>query len=90
MQINDVKQVIEAVNDRCDVTTVNYGTVQEALDIKEQYGYSYYDSLILASALESGCHRIFTEDMPAGQIINNKLEIVNPFESRLQQPGIYC
>ena len=77
MRAEDVKQVITAINDNCNVSVVNFNTVQKALDLKAKYGYSYYDCLILASALESGCKKIFTEDMQNGQLIENSLTIVN-------------
>jgi predicted nucleic acid-binding protein len=47
--------------------------------IKEKYSYSWWDSLVLASALENSCKIIYTEDMQNGQIIENTLKIVNPF-----------
>ena len=80
MRTNDVKQLITAVNAKCSVVIVGYDTVQKALDLKERYGYSYYDSLVLTSALESNCQKIFTEDMRNGQIIENTLQIVNIFQ----------
>jgi len=43
------------------------------LDLKEIYGYSYYDSLILAAAVLSDCDYIFSEDLQDGQIIENKI-----------------
>jgi predicted nucleic acid-binding protein len=54
--------------------------VQKALDFKEVYGYSYYDSLILAAAVLSDCDYIFSEDLQDRQIIENKIEIVNIFK----------
>lgn len=48
--------------------------------IAKQYKYSIWDSLIIASALESNCSVLYTEDMQDGQIIDGKLTIVNPFE----------
>ena len=35
---------------------------------------------MLASALEYGCKYFISEDMSAGQTIENRLLIVNPFE----------
>ncbi|MCL1806569.1 MAG: PIN domain-containing protein [Oscillospiraceae bacterium] len=80
MRIEEVTQIIEAVYRSCNTSTVSYDTIQKALRLKEQYHYSYYDSLILASALESGCQTVFTEDMRDGQTIDNRLELVNPFD----------
>ena len=45
-------------------------------------GYSFYDALILASALRGGCEILYSEDFQAGQQIRS-LRIVNPFEADL-------
>jgi len=42
------------------------------------YRYGFYDSLIIAAALEAGCTRLLTEDMQDGQRIET-LTIENPF-----------
>ena len=49
-----------------------------ALEVRERYGFSFYDSLIIAAALEAGCTRLYTEDMQHGQRIQG-LTIHNPF-----------
>lgn len=49
-----------------------------ALDLQQRYRYSFYDSLIIAAAVSSGCTRLYTEDMQHGQRIE-QLTIVNPF-----------
>jgi len=41
--------------------------------------YSYYDSLMLASALEYGCEYFISEDLSSGQIIEKRMTILNPF-----------
>jgi predicted nucleic acid-binding protein len=48
-------------------------------NIRTTYSISYYDSIIIATALESNCNILYSEDMQHGQIIEQKLEIVNPF-----------
>lgn len=49
-----------------------------ALELRERYGFSFYDSLIVAAALEAGCTRLHTEDLQHGQQIQG-LTIQNPF-----------
>jgi predicted nucleic acid-binding protein len=49
-----------------------------ALDLRERYGFSFYDSLIVAAALEGGCTRLLSEDLQNGQEIEG-LRIENPF-----------
>ena len=53
-----------------------------SLDVSSRYGFSFYDSLIVAAALEAGCKRLYTEDMQHGQQIQ-QLVIHNPFLERL-------
>lgn len=50
----------------------------KALLLREETGYSFYDSLIVASAIEMGCKTLLSEDMQDGRIIHN-LTILNPF-----------
>jgi predicted nucleic acid-binding protein len=49
-----------------------------ALRIQSGQGFSFYDSLIVAAALDSGCKRLLTEDLQHGQRIDG-LHIENPF-----------
>jgi len=65
----------------CDeILPISRDIVNMALALKDRYGYSYFDSLMLASALNGNCHIIYTEDMRDGQMINDTLKIVNPFK----------
>lgn len=48
------------------------------LEIMERWKFSFYDSMIIASAMESECTILYSEDMQHNQKIFN-LEIVNPF-----------
>ena len=48
------------------------------LDLQMRYGYSFYDSLIVAAAIESGCKTLYSEDLQHGQQIGD-LTIRNPF-----------
>ena len=51
---------------------------QRGLGVQARYGFSFYDSLIVAAALEAGCTRLYTEDLRHGQQIE-RLTIQNPF-----------
>jgi predicted nucleic acid-binding protein len=62
------------------ISSVKLSTIKRALHIKEQYAYSFYDSAIIASALQNNCKILFTEDMQHNQIIENTLTIINPFK----------
>ncbi|HCE42018.1 MAG TPA: DNA-binding protein [Lentisphaeria bacterium] len=51
----------------------------KTLDLIERHHFSYWDSMLIASALENNCEILYTEDLQNGQIIENRLKIVNPF-----------
>lgn len=63
----------------CRVEIVTPATMRRALGIAERYGFSWFDSLIVASALEAECTILYSEDMHHGQVLENKLSIINPF-----------
>jgi len=62
-----------------DVSLVSRATIHMAIGLSQKLKYSYWDSLILSSALEKRCNILYTEDMQHGQIIENNLKIINPF-----------
>ena len=47
----------------------------------ERYKFSFYDSVIAASALHAGCKILYSEDLQDGQVIDKQLRITNPFEA---------
>lgn len=50
----------------------------QAVGLARSHRFSFYDALILASALAAGCDTLLTEDFQAGRRIGG-LTIVNPF-----------
>ena len=49
-----------------------------ALELQARYRYGFYDSLIIAAALDAGCTRLYSEDLQNGQRIEG-LTIESPF-----------
>ena len=74
-----VRALIAAFGEGIHIQLITVETILAACDIAERYRYSFYDSLILSAALACGCTSLYSEDMQAGQLIENKLRIVNPF-----------
>lgn len=50
----------------------------EALHLQAQSGLSWYDSLIVAAAIQARCDLLFTEDLQHGQRFG-ALQVRNPF-----------
>ena len=61
------------------VLPLELDTYIEASNIRKQYNLSFWDSLVVASALRIGCKTLYTEDLNHGMIVGKKLHIVNPF-----------
>jgi len=61
------------------MTYITDETIKQAFSISLKYGFSYWDCLILSSAIENDCDEVYSEDMQDGQVIE-KLRIVNPFK----------
>ena len=50
----------------------------EALRLSDRFRLSWFDSLIIAAAIEAQCSVLYSEDLQTGQRFGN-LEITNPF-----------
>lgn len=51
-----------------------------AFQLSSKYQFSFWDSLILATALQCECAQLFSEDMQHGLVVEDKLKIINPFK----------
>jgi predicted nucleic acid-binding protein len=59
-------------------TAIDHATMVTAWDLEDRFSLSWWDSLIVASAIELGCDRLLTEDLQDGQEFN-RLVVTNPF-----------
>jgi predicted nucleic acid-binding protein len=74
-----VGEIIDGTVQVCELAMVTHATVQDALRIAKENVLGVYDSLIVASALESGCEYLVSEDLTDGQKIEGELTIVNVY-----------
>jgi predicted nucleic acid-binding protein len=57
---------------------VDGSTIERAWAIQDATAISYWDALIVASAAESGCERLLTEDLHHDQVMDG-VRVVDPF-----------
>jgi predicted nucleic acid-binding protein len=57
-------------------------THDRGIALSERYGFSIYDSMILASALLAGCTVLLKEDLQDGQSVDGGVTLRNPFAAR--------
>ena len=74
-----IQETITSILDEIILETITLKTIHIAWAVRNKYHYSYYDSLIIASALEAGCKVLYSEDLQHNQTIDGKLKIVDPF-----------
>jgi predicted nucleic acid-binding protein len=56
----------------------SYSLYGRALELTRRHSISWYDSLIVAAAIEADCRILYTEDLQHGQKFDN-LRVQNPF-----------
>ncbi|MEM9265650.1 MAG: PIN domain-containing protein [Cyanobacteria bacterium P01_F01_bin.13] len=61
------------------VIAFDTGILTQASSLREQYAFSFWDSLIVSSALMANVSTLYSEDMQNGLIVDGQLVIVNPF-----------
>jgi predicted nucleic acid-binding protein len=69
---------IESFHERCRMVAPTKATLLDASALRGKYS-PFWDSPIVASALEGGASVLYSEDMHDGLLVRGKLRIVNPF-----------
>jgi predicted nucleic acid-binding protein len=70
---------------RFTVLPITLDLFDDAIAIRERYGFRYYDSAIIAAAQALGCDKLYSEDMQNNQRIDF-LKIINPFKIERGEP----
>lgn len=65
--------------------TITPETVRDAMSLHRRYQISYWDSAIIATARQLGCHTVYSEDMNDGQDYEGII-VVNPFQQTVPSP----
>ena len=77
--------VAEAASMVCDwmelfpVATADGRNLKEAMRLKEQEGFSFWDAMLIEAARASGVTRLLSEDLQDGRLIG-ALRVENPFK----------
>lgn len=74
-----IQILLEELKQGCEILPVSLETLQFAVKLRAQYLLSFWDSLIVASAVLGDASTLYSEDMQDGLILENTLQIVNPF-----------
>jgi predicted nucleic acid-binding protein len=74
-----IQELVSAFYERHTVAQPGLATLLRASALRARYGFSYWDSTMLASALDVGSQIFYSEDMQDGFLVDKSLLIVNPF-----------
>lgn len=76
---DETRMFLDIVGNVCEVVNFSIDDHALGLELAERYGFSIFDSMIVASALRAGCDVLYSEDMQHGQSIDGLLTVVNPY-----------
>jgi len=76
---NELMELCSSWLEKCTVQPVILSTIKLAQSLVRKYDFQIFDGIIVAAALEADCDILYSEDMHNGLVIEDKLEIVNPF-----------
>lgn len=76
----DIRALIDSFYARYDVIPLDRTSLLSASELRSAYALSYWDSLIVASALSTGVATLFSEDMQNGLSIDGRLTTLAHFD----------
>lgn len=74
----EIQQAINNIKIQYEVVPIGIVLCLDASKLRASYSLSYWDSLIVATANDSACEILYSEDMQHNQLIENT-RIINPF-----------
>lgn len=77
---SQIKQVIESFYNRVAVVELDRQILIYATQLRTRYGFSFWDGLIVSSALFVNASIIYSEDMQDNLLIEGKITIINPLK----------
>jgi len=75
-----IQTLILSFYSKYTIAEIDKSILLTASRLREKYDFSFWDSLIVSTALNSDCGIIYSEDMQDGLKVEGKLRIVNPFK----------
>ena len=74
----EIEWVIDEIEANNEIVQVKLTTIRKAILLADRYKLQWFDSIIIASALDANCSILYSEDLQNGFKIEH-LEIRNPF-----------
>lgn len=75
-------RLINSFYEKYQVVELSRSVLLLALQLRRRYSFSFWDSMIVAAALAAGVPVLYTEDMQHGLMVENELQVLNPFHQK--------
>lgn len=79
MSLGEISEILDIVRAVCRTEALTVEDHEKAMQIAERYRFSFYDSLIIATALRAGCKTLYSVDLRHRQKLDRQLTVINPF-----------
>ncbi len=79
LEWQEITELSNAIQSLTEIVPLDLAIHNRALQMATDFGYSFYDSLIIAAASETNCNVLISEDMQHSQKIDD-ITISNPFK----------
>ena len=81
----ELQELISNFYKKYVVIDINQEIMLKSSELRKQYNFSFWDSLIVACALHINLKRLYSENMQNGLVVEKTLKIINPFASKVKQ-----
>ena len=82
MTWEETRDALAAIRMLCPtIAPLALETHENAVALAQRYNFRIFDALIVAAALHAGCETLWSEDMHAGLVVEDRLRLANPFSA---------
>lgn len=76
----EIEEFIEAVYEDYIIVEFSKDILVKASKLRFRYNFSFWDSMIVSSALHLNADVLYSEDMQNNMLVDSNLRIINPFK----------
>lgn len=77
---DQITKLIQSFYEKYPIIDMDEDVLLTASQLRQEYGFSYWDNLVVSCALTADAEILYSEDMQDGLIVRGGLRIVNPLK----------
>jgi predicted nucleic acid-binding protein len=74
-----IARLIQSFYEKYPVVEMDESILLAASQLRQEYSFSFWDSMVVACALAANAEILYSEDMQNGLSVRGALKIINPF-----------